>query len=282
MAHEVTWDSGFEIAPAGSNFWEFGASKLREFRKAEEERLGYSHEMDTDFLTSHGLHRYNKTSYTTGTQSLNLGQDVIHCIPVGDITLTLPTIASCNFTTKSHGFLIYVTKTSGNSFTVTLSAQAGETLQINSAISWVLGGAGQACYVFPYNTTTWCVMQYSNKRGSIIMWSGLIADIPYGWYLCDGTNGTPNLKGKFLASINEGVSPFAAIGEGVGGEKLHILTENEMPAHTHGYYWSTTGGTTGTAQGPSDSHDSFTEYAGSGVGHNNLPLYYVLAFLFKD
>ena len=35
------------------------------------------------------------------------------------------------------------------------------------------------------------------SRG-IIMWSGTAADIPTGWALCDGTNGTPNLTDRFV------------------------------------------------------------------------------------
>jgi len=34
--------------------------------------------------------------------------------------------------------------------------------------------------------------------GAIIIWSGAIADIPAGWQLCDGTNGTPDLRGLFV------------------------------------------------------------------------------------
>lgn len=34
--------------------------------------------------------------------------------------------------------------------------------------------------------------------GGIIMWSGSIASIPTGYVLCDGTNGTPNLKDSFV------------------------------------------------------------------------------------
>jgi hypothetical protein len=34
--------------------------------------------------------------------------------------------------------------------------------------------------------------------GGIIMWSGSIASIPSGYVLCDGTNGTPNLKDSFV------------------------------------------------------------------------------------
>lgn len=34
--------------------------------------------------------------------------------------------------------------------------------------------------------------------GGIIMWSGSIASVPSGYVLCDGTNGTPNLKDSFV------------------------------------------------------------------------------------
>ena len=34
--------------------------------------------------------------------------------------------------------------------------------------------------------------------GSIIMWSGSIGAIPTGYYLCDGQNGTPDLRDRFV------------------------------------------------------------------------------------
>ena len=35
-------------------------------------------------------------------------------------------------------------------------------------------------------------------KGCIIAWSGELNAIPYGWTLCDGSNGTPNLRERFL------------------------------------------------------------------------------------
>jgi len=35
-------------------------------------------------------------------------------------------------------------------------------------------------------------------KGSIIMWSGSIDDIPTGWQLCDGSDGAPDLRNKFI------------------------------------------------------------------------------------
>ena len=35
-------------------------------------------------------------------------------------------------------------------------------------------------------------------RGTIVAWSGAVQDIPQGWANCDGTNGTPDLRGKLI------------------------------------------------------------------------------------
>ena len=57
------------------------------------------------------------------------------------------------------------------------------------------------------------------------MFNGLSSEIPEGWHICDGTEGTPNLIGKFIkadsSSGNEG-----------GSSEIQILEEN-MPVHTH-------------------------------------------------
>ncbi|MET0039313.1 hypothetical protein [Dehalococcoides mccartyi] len=37
--------------------------------------------------------------------------------------------------------------------------------------------------------------------GVIAMWHGLLANIPAGWALCDGNNGTPNLVNKFVMGV---------------------------------------------------------------------------------
>lgn len=37
-----------------------------------------------------------------------------------------------------------------------------------------------------------------NFTGIIVMWSGSESNIPTGWHLCDGTNGTPDLRGRFI------------------------------------------------------------------------------------
>lgn len=64
--------------------------------------------------------------------------------------------------------------------------------------------------------------------GGIIMWYGNIASIPTGWYLCDGTNGTPDLRDKFLVCAGS----TYAVGD-VGGATTVTLTEPQLAVHSH-------------------------------------------------
>jgi hypothetical protein len=47
--------------------------------------------------------------------------------------------------------------------------------------------------------------------GGIIMWGGLIGSIPSNWQLCDGTNGTPDLRDNFVIGAG---SSYAVDGTG--------------------------------------------------------------------
>ena len=40
--------------------------------------------------------------------------------------------------------------------------------------------------------------------GVILMWHGNIADIPTGWVLCNGSNDTPDLRGRFVQGAADG------------------------------------------------------------------------------
>ena len=39
---------------------------------------------------------------------------------------------------------------------------------------------------------------HSWSKGFILNWEGAIVDIPDGWALCNGSNGTPDLRDRFL------------------------------------------------------------------------------------
>ncbi|MFW6129923.1 MAG: hypothetical protein ACOC56_01990, partial [Atribacterota bacterium] len=110
--------------------------------------------------------------------------------------------------------------------------------------------------------------------GGIIMWSGAPGDIPEGWALCDGTNDTPDLSGKFIVGYNSGDTDYDTVGN-TGGEKMHILIESEIPAHTHD--WSDTsssslGSHTHNVNDPGHKHsitDKPCSYSGEKTGNES-------------
>lgn len=88
--------------------------------------------------------------------------------------------------------------------------------------------------------------------GGIIMWSGAIVDIPTGWAICDGSNGTPDLRDRFImgAGKNYGVG-------NKGGEKSVTLTSAQLPSHSHD------NGTLAANSAGNHSHDGSSSSAGS-------------------
>lgn len=122
----------------------------------------------------------------------------------------------------------------------------------------------------------------SIPSGGIIIWSGAADAVPDGWALCDGTNGTPNLLGRFVLGSNA----VHGVGE-IGGEEKVTLTVDQMPSHNHDYSRSSstvevtkTPGTNTTVR--SLLRDSFkTESTGNSNPHNNMPPYYTLAYIMK-
>jgi microcystin-dependent protein len=120
--------------------------------------------------------------------------------------------------------------------------------------------------------------------GAVIMWSGSIATIPSKWALCNGANGTPDLRNKFVLGAG---SSYAA--GAIGGEPSHTLTVAEMPAHFH-YVMEYAGciGVPGTtafnnhiASATNDASSNGTSIVGGSQAHNNMPPYYALAYIMR-
>jgi len=83
--------------------------------------------------------------------------------------------------------------------------------------------------------------------GVILLWSGSTGSVPVGWYLCDGTNGTPDLRDRFIIGAGNSYAVNAT-----GGSADSIVV-----SHTH---------TASTASSGVHSHEVVSGGGGTSVG----------------
>jgi hypothetical protein len=74
--------------------------------------------------------------------------------------------------------------------------------------------------------------------GTITAWSGSLVDIPTGWVLCDGQNGTPDLRDRFILGAGASEQPHAK-GEAdththTVGPLSQTFPTSDDGQHTHG------------------------------------------------
>ena len=75
-------------------------------------------------------------------------------------------------------------------------------------------------------------------RGVIVLWSGAIAEVPPGWGLCDGSQGTPDLRDRFVVGAvkdSQGVAccTLTEAPTQAGGSVTHTHTFT-TDGHLHG------------------------------------------------
>lgn len=154
------------------------------------------------------------------------------------------------------------------------------------------------------NTTqlaTTAFVQAAIPSGIISMWSGSIASIPSGWFLCDGNNGTPDLRNRFIIGAG---STYAVAATGGSADATlvshtHTATSNVSdPGHLHSIAsWAATGFNPGgsiTASTQVQNASMNTNTANTGISvatsvspsgssatNANLPPYYALAYIMK-
>lgn len=91
--------------------------------------------------------------------------------------------------------------------------------------------------------------------GLIAMWSGAADAIPAGFALCNGENGTPDLRGRFVVGAGNSDYPVGA----TGGTAVEELTD-----------FMRTGGSV---------MEHFRAY--TSATHDNRPPYYALCYIMK-
>ena len=147
--------------------------------------------------------------------------------------------------------------------------------------------------------------------GGIIMWSGLISAIPSGWYFCNGSNSTPDLRDRFIigASADSGgvaKTNITASYTQTGGTKDAIVVSHTHTAtstvtdsgHSHNFPNTAIAQGNSGQQGRTDGNQASSMTAtssattgitvattnastGSSGTDQNLPPYYSLAFIMK-
>jgi microcystin-dependent protein len=137
--------------------------------------------------------------------------------------------------------------------------------------------------------------------GSIIMWFGSPNNIPNGWALCDGSNGTPDMRGLMPIGAGNGIALGQEVGSATAstsssGSHSHggssgstSLTTAQLPSHSHRLLGATGSGVTDTvvnspsavgvgasrnaSSGPyaatTNAGTPFVEGTGSGQGHSH-------------
>ena len=147
--------------------------------------------------------------------------------------------------------------------------------------------------------TTAFVLANGVPSGMIALWSGSVASVPSGWYLCNGSNGTPDLRDRFVVGAG---STYAVAATG-GSANAIVVSHNHTatsvvtdPGHEHstvtgsppiegvslspGSSVRTGSANTGT-QTTGITVATTNASAGSSGTNANLPPYYALCYIMK-
>ncbi len=137
--------------------------------------------------------------------------------------------------------------------------------------------------------------------GAIVMWSGAIDQIPAGWALCDGTNGTPDLRNRFVVGAGSGYTVGATGGDAISNlSHTHSISSDGSHAHTYSGTTGDVSATSSKSKGDYDVADNHHTHSYSGTtasngahshggatgsggyaAFDNRPPYYALAFIMK-
>ena len=191
------------------------------------------------------------------------------------------------------------TGASGDPFTVAGTLVSSGTVDITGAfrLDGTAGASGQVLLsAGGSNTPTW---GNAFVAGMIMLWSGSSATIPTGWLLCDGSNGTPDLRNRFVV----GATSTYAVGATGGSADAIVVSHTHTATVTDSGHTHSTGvtgvNTVGDGQGgggrtyPNGNGGSTTGSSVTGItvsnsttgssGTNaNLPPYYALCYIMKS
>lgn len=216
-------------------------------------------------------------------------------------------------------------------YTVTYQSTGVQSVHFNRTLQLVVAMTGDIPLFSLTRVTNTLVSGGTLPLGAVTLWSGIFNSTSFvtsspsspnyglgvgnlnGWALCNGKNGTVDLRGRFVVGLDPasnsglGVNPGDYSTQGnVGGEAQHLLlsTESGMvghnhtltdPGHNHEYTASQGGGVnnapTPTTSNLASDQALFTANSTTGISiaavpsanaanpHENRPPYYTLAYI---
>ena len=199
----------------------------------------------------------------------------------GTIANSNPIILGTDGRTPSEIWLTY-----GYNYKFILQDSVGSTIATYDNLYGILGTIPAASSTLP--------------TGMILLWSGAIGSIPSGYYLCDGNNGTPDLRDRFIigAGNTYSVNQTGGSADAITVSHTHTATSTVTdPGHLHTYlhqnsaasaggsgnlyYYSEGSANTSTATTGVTVATTNATAGTSGTGAN-LPPYFALAYIMKS
>lgn len=167
-------------------------------------------------MTSAGGHTHTANTGADHSHTVNSAGGHNHGTTAEDVTIEGSGEFMQRGSAGSHG---HDTNSDGG-HTHTMDAQGAHTHTISTddgrppyyEVAFIQAGAGAAVDI-----------------GLIIIWTGLLANIPAGWALCDGGDSRPDLRASFIRGVNTNVTDPG----GVGGNATHGHTEGNAAPHSH-------------------------------------------------
>ena len=166
--------------------------------------------------------------------SANISDLTIQAVDIATDAVETDKIKNLNVTTNKIADDAVTTDKLANSINTTIAGKANT-------------GANLSTFT---NDTNYITLAQAFTTGMIMMFTGSSA--PSGWAFCDGNNGTPDLRNRFIV----GAGSTYSSGD-TGGVNTVTLTESQMPEHNHTF-------------SASDTHDHEMVVCDNSTGNNPI------------
>jgi hypothetical protein len=173
-----------------------------------------------------GVINFSATNLTA-TKSI-VGTEVVTNFSTGNALITGGNITGATSISATSGAFTNIVT---GAITVTGGNISGTAVSNTTLSNVTVVNSTATTKTYSDNSTaiaTTAFVQNSVPAGVIWMWNNITNPIPTGFQLCDGSNGTPDLRDRFVVGAGGLLSSGAT-----GGTALTILTTGNLPSHAH-------------------------------------------------